>query len=487
MKGVSDMGNNIYPLSRKLEENADYLKKMIGIGTSFDVGVREFLIKNVKIQLYYCNSLNDTLTIVELVRELLYLGEDDVHLHKQAFEIIMNHLALHQVMVSDDLNEMITYILSGLIVILVENQTKGFVLDVRKYPGRGPSEPETEKVVRGSRDGFTENIIVNVGLIRRRVRDPLFRTELHRVGNLSKTDVCLLYIEGLSDEKVLKNVRNRIKNIDVDEIVMADKHLEELITNQTWNPYPIVRYTERPDILAVHLYDGLIGIMVDTSPSVMIVPTTYIEQLQHVEEFRQTPFVGSFLRFARTSGILMSLFLVPVWMLFVYHPEYLPDFLKFIGPKDEGTIPIIIQIFIGEIGIEFLRMAAIHTPTAMSTALGIVAGVLIGQIAIEVGLFSPEVVLYIAVSSIGAYATPSYELGLANKLAKLLIIITTYFFSYWGLLGGTAFYILFLAFTKSFGKPYLYPIIPFNFKDFIQIFIRTTQKRKNKQREKPNT
>ncbi|HEY8364296.1 MAG TPA: spore germination protein [Haloplasmataceae bacterium] len=468
-----------YPLSKKLEENADYLKKMIGVGLSFDVGVREFLIKNVKIQLYYCNSLNDTLSIIELIKELLLLGEDDVYLHKQAFEIINNHLALHQVMISDDLNEMITYILSGLIVILVENQSKGFALDLRHYPGRNPEEPETEKTVRGSRDGFTENIIINVGLIRRRIRDPYFRTELHRVGNLSKTDVCLLYIEGLADDKILKNIRNRIKSIDVDEIVMADKHLEELITNQTWNPYPKVRYTERPDILAVHLYDGLIGIMADTSPSVMIAPTTYLEQLHHVEEYRQTPFVGTFLRLIRIGGILVSLFLVPLWLLFVYHPEYLPKFLSFIGPKESGTVPIIIQILVGEIGIEFLRMAAIHTPTALSTALGIVAGVLIGQIAIEVGLFSPEIVLYVAVSAIGAYATPSYELGLANKLAKIVIIITTYFFNIWGFIGGTVFFILFLAFTNSFGKPYLYPLLPFNFKDFMQIFIRTTQKRKN--------
>lgn len=469
----------IYPLSKKLEENAEYIKNKLGIGISFDVGVREFYIKNVKIELFYCNSLNDTLYIIELIKELLKLGEDDVYLHKHAFEIINNHLALHQVRVVDDLNEMITAILSGLVVILVEDQTKGFVLDVRNYPDRSPEEPETEKVVRGSRDGFTENIIVNVGLTRRRVRDPLFRTELYQVGKLSKTDVCILYIEGLADEKILKNIRSRIKNIDVDEIVMADKHLEELITNQTWNPYPKVRYTERPDILAVHLYDGLIGIMVDTSPSVMIAPTTYLEQLQHVEEFRQTPFVGTFLRFSRTGGILMSLFLVPLWLLFVYNPDYLPKFLQFIGPKEKGTIPIIIQILLGEIGIEFLRMAAIHTPTAMSTALGIVAGVLIGQIAIEVGLFSPEVVLYIAVSAIGAYATPSYELGLANKLAKLMIIITTYFFKLWGFIGGTLFFILFLAFSSSFGKPYLYPILPFNFKDFISIFVRTTQKRKN--------
>jgi len=478
--------NNPHPLSRKLEENTDYLKKMLGVGISFDVGIREFLIKNIKIQIYFCNSLNDTKVIIELIKELLYLGEDDVNLNKHAFDIINNHIALHQVTIVDDLDKMLTSILSGLIVILVEDQTKGFVLDVRNYPGRQPAEPETEKVVRGSRDGFTENIIVNVGLIRRRVRDPLFRTELFQVGDLSKTDVCLLYIDGIADDKILKTIRKRIQNVQVDELVMADKQLEELITNQTWNPYPKVRYTERPDILSVHLYDGLVGIMVDTSPSVMIAPTTFLEQLQHVEEFRQTPVVGTFLRLARTGGIIISLFLVPSWMLVVYQPELLPDVLSFIGPKEQGSIPIIIQVLSGEIGIEFLRMAAIHTPTAMSNALGIVAGVLIGQIAIEVGLFSPEVVLYIAIAAIGAYATPSYELGLANKISKLFIIITTFLFGLWGLVGGTIFFLLYLALTSSFGKPYLYPLVPFNLKDFTQIFIRVSQ-RKKKQRQRDSS
>lgn len=472
------------PLTRKLEDNVNYLKELLGVGVSFDIGVREFNIKNVRIALFYCNSLTDNYAIIMLIKELLLLGEDDVYLHKHAFQIIHNHLALHQVSIMDDLDQMSTAILSGLIVILVEDELKGFALDTRRYPGRNPEEPETEKVVRGSRDGFTENIIINLGLIRRRVRDPFFRCELYKVGSLSQTDVCLLYIDNLVDHDILKTIRNRIKAIDVEELVMADKQLEELLTHKSWNPYPKVRYTERPDTLAVHLYDGLIGIMVDTSPSVMIAPTTYLEQLQHVEEYRHTPIIGSFLRFARTGGILVSLFLVPTWMLFVYEPRLLPDYLKFIGPREIGTIPIIIQILVGEVGIEFLRMAAIHTPTAMSTALGIVAGVLIGQIAIQVGLFSPEVVLYIAVSAIGAYATPNYEVGLANKVAKLFIIVTTYFFRLWGLIGGIILYVLFLAFNTSFGKPYLYPLLPFNFKDFLHIFVRTSQSKKKRKKAK---
>ncbi len=477
--------NNPLPISKKIEENYELIKNMIGIDVSFDTGYREILVKNVKVQIYYVTGLCDTGYIIRLIRELLYLGEDDVILNKQSFEIVGNHIAANQVEITDDINKLVKAVLSGLIGIIVENNNKAYIVDVRNYPGRQPEEPETEKVVKGSRDGFTENIIINTGLLRRRIRDPELRNEIFQVGKYSKTDVCLCYIKGISDEKLVNKIRKKIQNVEVDELIMADKQLEELIVNQRFNPYPKVRYTERPDILATHLYQGQVGIMVDTSPSVIIAPTTYFELLQHVEEYRQTPIVGSYLRIIRTGGVLTSLFLVPLWMLLVYHPELLPENLAFIGPKEKGSIPIIVQVILGEIGVEFLRMAGIHTPTALSNALGILAGILIGQIAIDVGLFSPEVILYISVSIIGTYATPSYELGLANKIGKLCIIILTYFLGLYGFLGGVAFYFIYLAFNTSFGKPYLYPLIPFNFKEFLNIFIRVDQNFK-KQKDQTN-
>lgn len=471
--------DNTVFLSRKLQENFDYIQQEIGIGVSFDVGKRDLLIGKTKIQLYYVTGLTDTKYILELMEELLKLNNDIGLPNKKAFEVIHNHIIFQQVDVVDDLNKIITSILSGLVVVLVDGENKGFVVDVRSYPGRGPDEPETEKVVRGSRDGFTENIIVNTALLRRRIRTGNLRNELIQVGKQSKTDVVISYIDGLADQAVVDDVRKKIKAIDVEEITMTDKKLEELIIKQNYNPYPKVRYTERPDILAIHLYQGLVAIMVDTSPSVIIVPTTFFEQLQHVEEYRHTPVVGSFLRSARTLGILGSLYLVPLWLLFVLNPQYLPKQLEFIGPEDMGNIPIALQILVAEVGIEFLRMAAVHTPTALTTAMGIVAGILVGQIAVDVGLFTPEVVLYVAVSTLGAYATPSYELSLANKIYKLILIILTALFGLWGFVGGIAFNTAFLAFQKSFGKPYLYPVIPFNLKGFLNIFIRSGQNQKS--------
>lgn len=473
--------NDIVPISKKINVNLEYVKQNVGLEESFDLGYREILIKNIKIHIYYINGLTNTSYIIKLIEELLYLGEDDIHLNKNAFDIIHNHLVLNQVEVFDDLNKLMVEVLSGLVGIVVDNSNKGLVVDVRNYPGRNPQEPDTEKVVRGSRDGFTENIIINTGLLRRRIRDFNLRNEIFKVGSASKTDVCLTYIKGVAEEKFVNEIRKKIQNVDVDELTMTDKKLEELIIEQKWNPYPKVRYTERPDVLAVHLYQGLIGIIVDNSPSAMVAPTTYFDQLQHVEEYRQTPVVGSFLRIIRTGGVLVSLFLMPIWLLFVEHPELLPKALEFIGPNEMGNVPIVLQIILGEIGIEFLRMAAIHTPTALSTALGIVASILIGQIAVEVGLFSPEVVLYVSVSALGAYATPSYELGLANKIAKLVMIVATFALGLYGLLGSIAFFIIYLTFNNSFGKPYFYPVIPFNLKEFINIFFRvfaTKQKKR---------
>lgn len=473
-------------VSRKLEENYEYIKEKIGIGISFDVGKRDLLLDDTLCHIYFVTGLCDTRYILELMKELLDLNETG-YLAKQkrkAFEIIKNHIIFQQVTEKDNLDEMITNILSGMVVILVDGEPKGFVIDLRNYPGRNPSEPETEKVIRGSRDGFTENIIINTALIRRRIRDPYLRHELIQVGEKSKTDVCITYIEGVADPKIVEEVRKKLKSIDVDELTMSDKKLEEFIVDQKWNPYPKVRFTERPDILTVHLYQGLVGIIVDNSPSVIIVPTTFFEQIHHVEEYRHTPIVGSFLRLFRTLGIIGSLYLVPVWLLFVLQPKYLPEQLSYIGPKELGNVPIVAQVLIAEIGIEFLRLASVHTPNALTTAMGLVAGILIGQVAIDVGLFSPEIVLYVSISSLGSYATPSYELSLANKIYKIILIVLTALWGIYGLIGGFIFNTIFLATQKSFGRPYLYPLIPFNFKNFWSIFFRINQNRSHREPDK---
>ncbi len=479
------------PVEKNIDETQKILEDKLGFGKSFDVGQREIVVMERRIQLYYITGLVDSELVVDLMTQLLLLNSLP-HPNDDVFQTIHNRLVHQQVTVTDKVNDICTSVLSGLVAIIVDKETQAFVVDVRSYPGRGPSEPDTEKTVRGSRDGYTENIIVNTALTRRRIRTGKLRNIILKVGDQSKTDVVLMYIEDIADQSMVDEVKHRIEQVKVDGLTMTDKELEEFITGQVYNPYPLVRYTERPDVVAAHLYQGMIAIIVDTSPSVMIGPVTLFDHLTSVEEYRQTPAVGTFLRLIRYAGIIVSVFLMPTWLLFVLHPEYLPDFLNFIGPQEEGNIPIVLQVISGEIGMEFLRLASIHTPTAISSALGIVSAILIGQVAVDVGLFGPEILFYVAIGALGAFVTPSYELGLANKMFKLFIIVGTALLGLWGYIGTIVIGFIFLATMKSFGKPYLYPLIPFNFKALLKSVIRypipyryNTHKRQEQQKSQP--
>ncbi|PLR76372.1 spore germination protein [Bacillus sp. V3-13] len=463
--------DNNMPIPESVDDVEQYLKNRIGLETSFDLGVRKLKILRKDVHLYYINGLSETKVVVQVVGRLI--GINDVEkLSTNLFKIIENRIDHHQVKVIENLDELVDQVLSGLMVAVVQGESSGIAIDVRNYPGRQPEEPDVEKVIRGSRDGFVENIVVNTALTRRRVRDERLRFEMIKAGERSKTDIAVVYISDVANQDLVDVIKKEIKGIEIDGLPMADKTVEEYLLKQGYNPYPLVRYTERPDVAAVHLLEGHVLVYVDTSPSVIITPTTYFHHLQHAEEYRQSPTVGTFVRWVRFLGLLASLFLLPLWYLFVQDPSLLPDQLSFIGPNEKTSVPIIVQLFIADIGIEFLRIASIHTPTPLSTSMGLIAAVLIGQIAIDVGLFVPEVILYIAVAAIGTYSTPSYELSIANKIARLLLLLAVAIFNVPGLVVGITLYILLLAAIRSLNTPYLWPFLPFNPRAFIQILIR---------------
>lgn len=461
----------IHSISKHIENNEKYIKEIAGMDVTFDIGFRELIILKKKVQLYYVNGLVDDSTVVEVIKELVNINDHETN-QEEISNVIHNRLINLQVENVSTMDEFIDQLLSGLITIFIDGETHAFAIDIRHSPGRQPEEPDTERVVRGARDGFTENIVASVALVRRRVRDVRLRNEMLKVGERSKTDVCLSYIKDIADDDLVKLSREKLKEIEIDGITMADKTVEEFIADNKWNPFPLVRYTERPDVAAHHLLEGRVIITVDTSPSVIILPTTYFDHLEHAEEYRQTPAVGTFIRWIRFFAVFASLFLLPLWFLFVMEPSLLPSQLSFIGLEEEGNIPIIVQIILGVMGVEFLRMAAIHTPTSLATALGLIAAVLIGQIAVDVGLFSPEVILYIAISTIGSYVTPSYELSVANKFINIFLLLLTAFFGVSGFMIGITISFLFLAHFTSIRTPYLWPFLPFNAKALLYVLVR---------------
>lgn len=448
------------------------MRDNVGVGESFDADFREIIVLGRKIQLYFVNGLCDTAIIVELLKSLVKINDHEQE-SKEVVNIVRNRIVHQQFEETDDIKEAITRMLSGLLIVFIDGYDEIMIVDVRSYPGRSPEEPDTERVVRGSRDGYTENIIENTALTRRRIRDPRLRNEIIQVGDRSKTDVCISYIKDIADPGLINIIKKELKAIKTDGLSMADKALEEYIVKQGFNPFPIVRYTERPDVASVHLFEGHVVIMVDTSPSMIITPTTLFHHVQHAEEYRQTPASGTFVRWVRFIGIFASIFILPFWYLLSMEQNLLPEALEFIGPNENtGNVPLFLQILLADVGVELLRMAAIHTPTPLSTAMGLIAAVLIGDIAIGAGLFTGEVILYVAVAAVGSYATPSYELSIANKLARMMIVLATFAFSLPGFVIASTFYILALASVKSFNTPYLWPFIPFNFRALRQILIR---------------
>jgi len=460
-------------VSTSLEENARYLKKALGVGESFDVLYREIKIGNKDAGFFFIDGFakDDVMTLV--LRNLYQIGEEELSTGSLQ-EIFTRHLNYIEVGKETDLDQVVEQVLSGPLALVIDGKDEIITIDAREYPGRSPDEPDLEKVVRGSRDGFTETLVFNTALIRRRLRDRRLRMEILQVGNRSKTDIVVSYIEDIANPDLVNSVKEKLNKIQIDGIPMAEKSVEELITQGSyWNPFPKVRFTERPDVAAVHLLEGHVLVMVDTSPSVIITPATYFHHLQHAEEYRQNPTVGVWVRWVRFLGVFVSIFLLPLWFLGATEPQLLPSELKFIGPEKVGPIPLLLQFIMAEIAIDLIRMSTIHIPTPLATSAGVIAAVLLGDLAASIGLFVPEVILYTAIAAIATFMTPSFELSMANRLLRVILLLATAAFKLPGLVITSAIIIIFLAFSKSFGVPYLWPLIPFNAKALGTILVRS--------------
>ena len=461
------------PVSKNYQENVDYLNKELGVPDTFDIVLREMSIGGKKVAIYSVNGMVDTHVASYILDALIDLERSDLIVNALD-KLVKGRIVNLQVSEVKTMDKVFYFVLSGPMAIFVEGQEKAIIVDARTYPSRQPQEPDIERVTRGSRDGFTETLVMNTALIRRRLRDPKLRMELVQVGGRSKTDVCIAYVEDITNLDMVKKIQKDVQAIKIDGIPMAEKSVEEFILgSKFWNPYPRVRYTERPDVAAMHLLEGHVIIIVDTSPSVMITPATFWSHVQHAEEYRQEPIVGAYLRWIRFMGIFAAMFLLPLWLGAALNPQLLPEWLQFIGVTEPAKISLLGQILIAEFGVDLLRMGTIHTPGPLGTALGLIAAFMLGDIAVKVGLFTPEIVMYVAIAAVGTFATPSYELGLANRLARLFLIIMTGLFNFIGFGIGAAMLFFLLWRTKSFGVPYLWPLLPFDYKAMKAILVRS--------------
>ncbi|WP_028043969.1 spore germination protein [Candidatus Stoquefichus massiliensis] len=424
------------------------------MNNSYDLKLRVLNFRGRLIYLYFLASLSNDTLISRLVEGI----ENN---QGQDLENCLNMGDVEIVNTNDIQN--IQYALMCGNSALFDGETT-YIMDTKNYPNRSIEEPETEKSVRGAKDGFNESILNNTGLLRRRIKSVELCFHKETIGTKNPIDIAVTYLEDKVDKKVLNQVLSRIQEIHAQELIMSDRAIEELLLDQGYNPFPLVRYSERPDIVATHIQHGYIAIICDTSSSVLMLPTTIFEILEHVEEHRQTPLIGTFIRIIRLSAVLLSIYLVSIWALYV-------SFMKW-----DWTF--FIQILLVELSIELLRIATIHTPESISNAMGLIAALLLGQFAIDLGFFSEEILLFCAVGAIGGFATPNYELSLTNKYIKVMLIVSIMLLNIYGFIIFNICLWIYLARLKPFGMSYLYPLFPFDLKGLVQFIIRKPKKGK---------
>ena len=460
-------------LSTDIEENIKNLQNYYGINDTFDIITRELLIGNKKAYLLMIDGFAKDQIMLYVIQRLQDLDLKKIKNDNLA-SFIKKNMAYMEVSKSSDFSLLDSMFLSGAVLLFVEKEENAIIIDAREYPIRSVSEPELEKVTRGPRDGFVETLIFNTALIRRRVKDNNLRFNIKNIGKESKTNIAISYLNNKVDKKLLNQIKNKIDKLDVNHLTMSEKSLSELLFPNKWyNPLPKVRYTERPDVVAAHLFEGHIIIIVDASPSVMIIPTTFFHFTQHIEDYYQTPLVGTYLRQLRFSVILISLFLIPIWYLLIIYDIGLPDSLEFIRNVKEVNVPIFMQLISLEFGIDILKMSSIHTPSNLSTTLGIIGGLILGQFAVDAGILSIEVILMIAITGICSFAIASPEMNYAIKIFRLFLLIMTGIFKLPGFILSLIIILIIIATTNNGSEiSYLYPLIPFNWKHLKHILFR---------------
>ncbi len=461
-------------LTNDFNKNIEILDSALRVNESFDIVCRNFIFAQKKAKLYFIDGLVKDDSMVKVIQGMQALTEDKIKSADSARAFADRFVSYIETDVCQNVSTITTFVLSGALCIVIEGFEQAILIDARTYPARSVGEPENDKVLRGAHDGFTETLIFNTALIRRRLRNPQLTMEYFNAGDNSHTDIAVCYIADRVDKEDLDCIRKKLDGIKIKNLTMGQATLAEaMLTKQHFNPFPKVRYTERPDAAAASINEGSVVILVDNSPSAMIVPTGIFDFLQDSNDYYFPPLIGSYLRIIRMVIFALTLLLTPIWLLLIQNEQYIPPWLEFIKIQDEYLIPPFAQLLIVEIIIDALKLASLNTPSALSNSLSIVGALVLGEFAVQSGWLSSEVVLYMAFVGITNFTQPSYELGYAFKLCRMMLIVLIALFNLPGFIAGIVVIILLIAFNPTIsGRCYLYPLIPFNRKKLSGLLIR---------------
>ncbi len=461
------MINNFEEMVKELDEG---LKPEL----SFDLIKREIIVAERRAYLYFVDGFIKDEVFEKMIEFLFKQTPKDLEGLTDMQKFSRIKMPYVEVDFTYDAATARTAVLSGPAVLVIDGIMGALIIDTRTYPVRGIEEPQKDRSLRGSRDGFVETLIFNTAMIRRRIRTEELRMEYMQVGKRSKVDIAIAYIDGLADKKHLDALKKRLKEIKINGISMTQQAFTEaLVPSSFINPYPKFKFTERPDYASACILDGKIVLIMDNAPAVMVLPNSIADFFRDVDDYYFMPIVGTYTRLIRMIVAILTVLAVPLYLLAANNPQYLPEALRFILPDEKGGVSLFWQFLILEFIVDGLELASLNTPDTLSNSLGIIGGLLLSEFAINAGWFVPEAILFIAFVTIASFSQPSFEMGYAMKFERVLLLILVNLFNIWGLLAGIIGIAIFMVSMKTIsGHNYLYPIFPFNLKDFGRLFVR---------------
>ena len=460
-------------LTGSLQADMSYLNYVLDADKNFDIIYRVIRMGGREACMYLIDGFCKDDLVQKLLQYFMDLTPDklpeDMHgLSKQFTPYVEVELA-------DSCDTLVHSLLSGMFLLLIDGYEKALLIDSRTYPARGVEEPEKDKVLRGSKDGFVETLVSNTALIRRRIRSADLHMEMFSAGESFRTDIVLCYMKKRVEGRFLEEIRTKIQNIRADSLTMNQESLAECLYQRRWyNPFPKFKYTERPDAAAAQVLEGNIVILVDNSPSAMILPTTIFDVVEEADDYYFPPITGTYLRLTRFLISMLTYLVTPTFLLLVNNSDWIPESFSFIMLKEEPNLPLIWQFLVLELAIDGLKLAAVNTPNMLSTPLSVMAALVLGEFSVNSGWFSPEVMLYMAFVAIANYTQQNYELGYALKFLRIMTLLLTQWFGPWGYGGGILIAVLAICCNRTVsGTSYIYPLVPFDWDKLKSRLIRT--------------
>lgn len=422
-------------LSPSFEKNIAYMEQVLPVKESFDMLRREMEIGGRRAIFYFVNGFTKDDTMTKLMEALTKVEQEDMP--ETGTQFSKKWIPYAEVDITGDFDTVFRNLLSGVTILLVEGYSICYLLDCRTYPARSIDEPSKDKSIRGSRDGFVETIVSNTALIRRRIRDPHLIIEMTEAGQVTRTDIAVCYMNDRVDSQMLEQFKNEIQQLQIDDLRMNQQSLANALYKRKWiNPFPKFKYTERPDTAAACLLEGKMVVLVDNSPSAMILPTSVFDMIEEANDYYFPTITAVYLKISRALITIATIFLTPVYLLFMQNLQWVPEMFGFSIVHEAVNVPLIVQYLILEIAIDGMRLAALNTPNVLSTPLSVIAGLVMGEFAVSSGWFNSEVMLGMAIVAVSNYTQPNFELGYALKFMRLLLLILTAVFNVAGFVAG---------------------------------------------------